>query len=178
MKLNDLLQEAKQVGTLYKYLSFKRAINALNSNELKGSKEAGGISLTRNSEYWRHSLYAGKDVDGKPTHSVQSSGLDNLLSVGFELDGDKISENYKIKPTVDPEARATTPSNPRFEAEEKIDSMSLKNLKKYLKRIRVIVPINFGPSKEELEGLKKAAGNIPIKIIEKSMQSPLSGRDK
>ena len=81
------LTEAKQIGPLYHYTSLQQAIKIMNAGELKGNearKDATGfyrISFTRNPNYH-------KTVGLMPTTG----------DIRFTLDGDKISNNYKMRP--------------------------------------------------------------------------------
>jgi hypothetical protein len=88
-EVHRVLSEGKQVGTLYHYTTLKNAIQILKDNALKRSTEPqedeyggerDGISFTRFSH----------------TNILGSS--DDRLSVRLKLDGDKLSNKYKILP--------------------------------------------------------------------------------
>lgn len=72
--VENILQEAKQVGTLYHSTTLKGLINILQTNTIKSSLETG-ISFTRNKNF----IY-------------------NNHPFILVLDGDKLSENYKVQP--------------------------------------------------------------------------------
>ena len=82
IKLLDILKEAKQAGTLYHFTSFNGLKGILNSNTLKVGDDSnfetggnkGNISLTRDKNLW-------------------------YFPYRIELDGDKLSNNYKITPS-------------------------------------------------------------------------------
>jgi hypothetical protein len=81
MKYYDILKllEAKQVGILYHYTSIANAINICSDDMLKPG-EFDGVSFTRN-----------KDFHTTEREEIQTG-------VKFVIDGDKLSENYKIEP--------------------------------------------------------------------------------
>ncbi len=87
IKLIDILDEAKQVGILYHYTSEDGLKNILESNQLKSSEEyyMGNelyfISFTRNKNFHKKGMKWQIKTDYRIT-----------------LDGDKLSNRYKIKP--------------------------------------------------------------------------------
>lgn len=106
--INDI-SEAKQVGTLYHFTRPFSALSILEKNEISLGIR-GYVSLTRNKNF-------------------KSSGVDNTLA--FVLDGDRLSQNYKIEPYAD---RAFYGKNK--EAEERIDN-KITSLSKYLLKILI-----------------------------------------
>jgi hypothetical protein len=117
IKLVDILKEineAKQAGILYHFTPFKGILGILKTNTLKvgddSNFESGGnvgnISLTRdkNIEYFRYRI---------------------------TLDGNKLSNNYKIKQYAFPDVG-------RSEAEEYINK-DVKNIKNYILDIHFLV---------------------------------------
>ena len=85
IKLLDILNEAKQVGTLYHFTRTGELINILESNILKASDMWSTNddprpfnAFTKNKNGW--------DVGGFPT------------DVRIAIDGDKLSNKYKIQP--------------------------------------------------------------------------------
>ena len=119
----DSLNEGKQVGLLYHVTSPQRLEKILSSNTLKGSlldfyggKDFIGISTTRNKNF----LY-------------------NQNQIQIVLDGDKISNNYKIMPYDYWGRSYDLPKNPqaRDEDEEviKVGRDGLKDIKKYIVKI-------------------------------------------
>jgi hypothetical protein len=80
IKLTDLLKEiteGKQVGTLYHYTDIWKLYKIIKQNTLLPSKGSNKLSLTRSKHY---------DFALAQDHSV------------IVLDGDKLSNNYKITP--------------------------------------------------------------------------------
>ena len=83
----DSLNEGKQVGTLYHYTSADGLKGILKSNSIKASKEyyLGNdlhfISFTRNKNFHK-----------------KGSSFDVKIDYRIALDGDKLSNKYKIKP--------------------------------------------------------------------------------
>jgi len=115
IKLIDLLNEGKQVGTLYHFTSLSGGENIIKSNILKPINY-DFISLTRDKNLYKTSDH----IEG---------GL-----VRLTLDGDKLSNNFKIKP-YDEDQRKIYGS---FESEERIDK-PIKNIKDYITKIDIIL---------------------------------------
>src|SRR3990167_9661499 len=88
MKLINLI-EAKQVGILYHYTSVSSFFKILDENVLKisrilkGNKKLSAVSFTRDKNF--HSLDRG--IGGE--------------DIRFVVDGNKLSNNYKIEPFFD-----------------------------------------------------------------------------
>lgn len=102
IKLADLLQEAKQVGTIYHHTIYYNASNIVGTNKLCSSNApfkdgTYGISFTRDRAF--HSKFTSNEGGSQ---------------CRFVIDGDKLSQNYKIRPYAEEE------SNPRAESEEQI----------------------------------------------------------
>ena len=120
IKINDFtesINEAKQVGILYHVTSPERYKQIMDQNMLKGGlvtingKETLGISTTRNKNF----KYGGNTVQ-------------------IALDGDKLSNRYKIKPYDYWERNYNLPNNPQAqdEDEEIILTPSITNIKDYI----------------------------------------------
>ena len=113
----DSLNEGKQVGILYHSTSESQYDNIIKQNIMKGGfiningNETVGISTTRNKNFW---------YDNNPIQIV--------------LDGDKISNNYKIQPYDYWGREYDIPGNPqvRDEDEEIILTPEIKNIKDYI----------------------------------------------
>ena len=86
-KFNEsMLNEAKQVGVIYHYTELSSFFRILETNTLRGliSKYSKGISFTRNKNFHKSS-------------NRYIMGID----VSFVVDGNKLSNNYKIVPFQD-----------------------------------------------------------------------------
>jgi hypothetical protein len=79
-KLVDILNEAKQVGTLYHFTSYPRMIDIINNNLILKSTIQPYVSFTRNR--------------GMVSDTISQS-------VRITVDGDKLSHAYKIEPHAD-----------------------------------------------------------------------------
>jgi hypothetical protein len=80
IKLLDLI-EAKQVGTIYHFTTPKNVLDILSSNKLT-APDKPDISFTRNKNYLNDPGSYGK----------------GFSLVRLSIDGDKLSQNYKISP--------------------------------------------------------------------------------
>jgi hypothetical protein len=176
IKLLDILKEAKQVGPLYHWTSFDSLIKILKSNELKAN-----ITGDYNSIDFRTKSNSSTSI--KPHVSFtrskgKTSGNDHIytLPCALEIDGDKLSNNYKIFPysmTDNPKIKAGQYIDPneeedtyQAEYEERINS-DIKNLNNYIKAIildKKVLELELKYfKKEDVDYLKNA--NIPIKYI-------------
>ena len=110
----SLLSEAKQVGTLYHFTSYKNMIKIIEDNlVLKSSTPEGYISFTRNK-------------------TMVSDTISQ--SVRMTIDGNKLSEKYGIGPHADTQAgygrKTATKPGARFtgdESEERISTQKYPN---------------------------------------------------
>jgi len=172
-KLVDILNEAKQVGTLYHFTSYKNMIKIIEDNlVLKSPTPDGYISFTRNK-------------------TMVSDTISQ--SVRMVINGDKLSEKYNIGPHADTQAgygrKAAAKPGARFtgdESEERISTQKHPNgidistalievdLKKITRSFDIDNPEDFEdfvepPSLESYNELiillKREA--IPYKIVEK-----------
>lgn len=94
-QLRTIIGEGKQVGILYHFTDLKSALSILSNNTVNGSMTSvvddirGEKAQQRNSiSFTRHKSFAG----GTPIIVMKS------LSVRFEIDGNKLSNHYKIVP--------------------------------------------------------------------------------
>ena len=154
IKFQDILNEGKQVGTLYHWTDTMSSYDIVNNNFLKGYltdtfSSQPGVSFTRNKNF----------LSTKPK-------LRNKPEICFVIDGDKLSNTYKIQPYQDPKIK-------KDEMEEKVLTDGIKNFSNYV--IKVIIPkkrfmtsLAYSPSqydyKFEKAGGEGYAGNIKYYI--------------
>jgi hypothetical protein len=120
IKLIDLL-EAKQVGILYHFTTAENLLAILSSNKL-AAMNYSDISFTRNKNYLNEPGSYGK----------------KLSLVRLSIDGDKLSQNYKISPFHNSEKF----NKKSDEYEERISRKNLKNgkidnIKDYITEITI-----------------------------------------
>ena len=139
IRLIDLLTEAKQVGTVYHYTTFDNGFKILQSNQLKSSGTADstksnpmyGVSFTRDKRF-HNNHNVGFDV----------SSFGQKPQVRFTIDGDKLSNKYKIQPYAQTGGVGRLEKGrEEFEAEERVVSDKLFSipLLPYLKSIDILV---------------------------------------
>jgi len=135
------LNEGKQVGTLYHYADLFDIENIIKQNKLKASNNPPSISFTR--------------VMNNDLKMWFGGGDDLIILV---IDGDKLSQNYKIRPYRDFHPDMINPETGQEidEYEERVDR-DISNLDKYI--IKVIIPNSF----PEIESLLKEKG-IPYEV--------------
>ena len=141
MKEDDL-DEAKQVGILYHWTSLKNLEDIIKTNIIRPTysefdDEDNGVSLTRS----------------KNKHQF---GIAEAADCVIVLDGDKLSNNYKIKPYNDTETAQYDDFGIFDEMEERLLG-AIKNLNKY------IVKIILYKSDPKIESLLKEK-NIPYEL--------------
>jgi len=118
IKLLDILKEAKQVGSLYHWTDFVGSLNIISQNFLKGyitdTFKQPAISFTRDKNF-----YKGKNK------------LATKPEICFIIDGDKLSNHYKIQPFQDSTIK-------KDEMEEKVITEGIKNFSQYVTKIIII----------------------------------------
>ncbi len=117
VRIDKLMKESKQVGNLYHITSLINLLSIIKTNQLRGA--INGISTTRDKLGWKHI----RGLGGSQCYIV--------------LDGDKISDNYKVTPYQDLTDAYSD------EQEEYIHTRLLKNVSKYIKEIVLIHPENY-----------------------------------
>lgn len=130
IKLVNLLKEiteGKQVGSLYHWTDIYNSYNIINDNFLKGYltdtfKSQPAISFTRNKNF----------LQTKPK-------LRNRPEICFVVDGDKLSNKYKIQPFQDSKIK-------KDEMEEKVLTDGIDNFSNYITKI-IIPKKRFSPGK-------------------------------
>ena len=141
--MKRLIREtAKQVGILYHYTSINSLKKILNGNILKSRGDY--ISFTRNQNF-----------DFIPRQ------IGNALECRIEIDGDKLSNDYKIKPYNDEEFTKNNPT--KMEQEEMV--------KGYISPIiPYIVKIILYKDTDNFAQIIKEKWNIDVDIIEKEIK--------
>ena len=115
IKLRDILKEAKQVGIIYHYTTFEAGLKILKSNQLKAfnaadstdAKPVFAISFTRDKRFHND-------------HNVgfEESSFGESPQVRFTIDGDKLSNKFKVGPYS--QQGVFDKSEKGFEAEERV----------------------------------------------------------
>jgi hypothetical protein len=110
IKLIDLLKEAKQVGILYHYTNYDSAIKIVAQDQLKSDYAVDSTkdNLKYNISFTRNKNFA----------TVKRSLMSGAPRVRFTVDGDKLSDKYKIEPFAQKGFEKAKKNS--FEAEERI----------------------------------------------------------
>lgn len=113
----DFLNEAKQVGVIYHYTTFENGLKILQSNELKGSDAADSTNA--------NPVFAISFTRDKRFHDNHNVGFDvssfgQRPQVRFTVDGDKLSNKFKVQPYS--QGGAFSKGKKGFEAEERVIS--------------------------------------------------------
>jgi hypothetical protein len=159
IKLINILKkitEGKQVGTLYHFTSLNGLYGILKDGFIKPNYE-GQISTTRN-----------KNIIDISAFFEYNGGQ---VTVILELDGDKISNNYKIKPYYHDEDTDPSERNPAYMNKYEFEEQIVTNGKNfpifpYLKNVSITIDnkrnLNKKILSQTIELLKEK--NIPYEI--------------
>jgi len=117
IRLTDLLKEAKQVGIIYHYSTFEAGLEILQSNQLKADHAADSTNAKP--------VYAVSFTRDKRFHDNHNIGFTDTSfgqtpQVRFTIDGDKLSNKYKVQPYS--QGGAFSKGEGAFEAEERVTS--------------------------------------------------------
>lgn len=160
MKLLNILKEiieGKQVGTLYHLTTLRGLHGILKDGFIKPNFE-DQISTTRN-----------KDIDPSSFLDTYDSGGE--VTVILELDGDKISNNYKVRPFYYDEDTLPSDRNPAYISKYEFEEQIITNGKNfpifpYLRNVSITIDSEDNLDEEKLaqvESLLKDK-NIPYEI--------------
>lgn len=179
----EQLDESKQVGTIYHYTTFEAGLKILQSNQLKSGEAADSTKQTP--------IFAISFTRYKRFHNNHNVGFDvssfgQRPEVRFTVDGDKLSNNYKIQPYAQiGGAGRFEKQHEEFEAEERVVANKPFTIPilTYLKSIDILVEykkphkkygeydfdeeydyINFAPIRAEIIKFTQDK-NIPINLI-------------
>jgi hypothetical protein len=131
-KLIDIINEGKQVGILYHFTDINSAIKILRFNIL-ASMGYNRISFTRNKGFLKDNPFASG-----------WSGGDEVMIV---VDGDKLSNRYKIRPFAGLNFQNDNSNLPSDEMEEVIESPRIENIIDYI--IKIVINMKVLKQKHE-----------------------------
>lgn len=166
--LEEILTEGKNIGVLYHFTSPLAAQLILKQNKIKSYGVRFNkpyISFTRNKDLYKQRPSIGG------------------VQVRLVLDGNKLSEKYKIQPhdylggdresfaisgySISPFHKNLINKSDKFEAEEAVISKEIDNLDKYLISIDLIDPIDWTSISAYDYFFKEYDGKIPLRVIDK-----------
>ena len=144
----NILKEGKQVGILYHWTSFASLYNILQENYIKGGQRIRddvktmqgdifyGVSFTRDKFFhgWKNRHYP--------------------MEVCIIVDGDKLSNNYKIFPYNDFFDGKFKPNKKEADEMETRTNRSIENVSKYIIRIELYHNDGGASEKEQLDFIK------------------------
>ena len=139
-------ENGKQVGTLYHYTSMGNLMMILDANSLYSRMNS--ICFTRDQNF--------------NSCNREVSGLDCRL----EIDGDALSNNYKIEPYSDQKFVEDDPT--RLESEERVSGERISPIIPYIKKI-TIYDIPFTDPDEKVKRIEKRK-----QMIENTYDIPVS----
>jgi len=111
---NLVFKESKQVGILYHYTYLTNLVKILDNNTLKISPNHGWVSFTRDKNAWK--------------------SIASIYPVCIVVDGNKLSNNYQIKPYQDSYSGTSIKRIIKDEMEEVV-LKDIKNITNYITSI-------------------------------------------
>ena len=135
----EQLDESKQVGIVYHYTTFDNGLKILQSNQLKSH---GTADSTKTNPMYGVSFTRDKRFHNNHNVGFDASSFGQRPQVRFTIDGDKLSNKYKIQPYAQTGgSRRLEKGREEFEAEERIisDKPFSIPLLSYLKSIDILV---------------------------------------
>lgn len=146
----DLIKEAKQVGTIYHYTTFESGLKILKSDKLKANhtddstndKPVFGVSFTRDKRFHNN-------------HNVgfDASSFGQTPQVRFTVDGNKLSNNFKVQPYS--QQGAFSKHRKSFEAEERVisDKPFIIPLSKYIISVDILIEYKKPSNQYDIIGI-------------------------
>ena len=175
IKLKDILKEAKQVGIIYHYTTFEAGLKILKSNQLKSSNAADS---TNDKPVFAISFTRDKRFHNDHNIGFEESSFGQSPQLRFTIDGDKLSNKFKIGPYS--QQGVFDKSEKGFEAEERVisDKTFTIPLSNYLISVDVLVEYKkprddewdefgykeFAPLRAKLIKFARTK-NLPINLI-------------
>ncbi len=148
IRLIDLFKEAKQVGIIYHYTTFKNGLDILQSNQLESSDAADStnakpvfaVSFTRDKRFHDNHV-----VDFSRT------SFGNTAQLRFTINGDKLSNKFKVQPYS--QQGPFSKDKKGFEAEERVvsDKQFTIPLLPYLKSVDILVEYKKPKDKDDFD---------------------------
>jgi hypothetical protein len=120
IKLKDILKEAKQVGIIYHYTTFEAGLKILQSNQLKSGEAADS---TNSNPVFAISFTRDKRFHDNHVVGFDESSIGNKPQLRFTIDGNKLSNKFKVGPYS--QQGAFSKDKKGFEAEERVISNKL-----------------------------------------------------
>ena len=153
--------EAKQVGTLYHVCTLDAFVNRIIEDKELGTKD----NLHSSGKYHNDLLgtydaisFTRDSLFVVPTWTVS----DGDILFQFVVDGDKLSEHYKITPY---QARDWTQDRPTWSEKEEVVKGPIKNFKSYIKEVKFDIkslnPTDLSKLAEPLKKVEEYLGSIP-----------------
>jgi len=160
IRLKNLINEAKQVGIIYHYTTFEAGLKILHSNQLKSGESADStiakpifaISFTRD-----------KRFHNNHTVGFGESSFGNIPQVRFTIDGNKLSNKFKIRPYS--QQGAFSKNRKGFEAEERVISNKPFTIpiSKYLISVDLLIEYKKPSNKYDYIGIVDYEMYAPIR---------------
>lgn len=117
IKLKNIIKEAKQVGIIYHYTTFEAGLKILKLNQLKSSEAADS---TNAKPVFAVSFTRDKRFHDNHVVGFDESSIGNKPQLRFTIDGNKLSNKFKVQPYS--QGGAFSKNRKGFEAEERVVS--------------------------------------------------------
>lgn len=153
----SFIDEAKQIGTIYHYTTYKNAISIIEQDKLISDH---AVDSTNDNPKYNISFTRNKNFA-----SVKRNLISGTIRVRFTIDGDKLSNKYKIEPFA--QKGFEKGEKDSFEAEERIvytEPFSIK-ISNYLISVDIVKELK-DPGKREYDFDWEFFGEDQKKFIE------------
>lgn len=160
IKLVNILNEAKQVGVIYHYTTFEAGLKILQSTQLKSSETADstnakpvfGVSFTRDKRFHDNHV-----VD------FAASSFGNPPQLRFTINGDKLSNKFKVQPYS--QGGAFSKDRKGFESEERVisDKMFIIPLSDYLISVDLLIEYKKPSNEYDIIGIVEYEEYAPLR---------------
>lgn len=135
MKFDDLLLESKQVGTLYHFTNIEQLESILSSNTMISSPYSE-VSIKLNTPTISFTRSKNGVIDKNPESRNFNKPVFNYGGIRIAIDGNKLSNKYKIKP-IDYSGIAKI-TKQLHNMEEVILTKKIDNIKSYIIDIKFV----------------------------------------
>jgi hypothetical protein len=170
IRLKNLL-ESKQVGIIYHYTTFNSGLKILQSNQLKSGEAADSI---KTNPIFAISFTRDKRFHDNHVVGFEESSFGNTPQLRLTLDGNKLSNRFKVQPYS--QGGAFSKDRKGFEAEERVisDKTFMIPLSDYLISVDVLVEYKkTGKDDWDMEWDYETYAPIRAKIIKFALDKNL-----
>lgn len=160
IRLKNLINEGKQVGIIYHYTTFEAGLKILHSNQLKSGEAADS---TKSNPIYSISFTRDKRFHNNHVVGFDESSIGNKPQLRFTIDGNKLSNRFKVQPYS--QQGAFSKDKKGFEAEERVISNKpfTISLSDYLMSIDILLEYQKPSNEYDIIGIVNYEMYEPIR---------------